>query len=121
MRILIVEDELLLAMDLHCLLNELGYENVYLAQNISRAFELFDAIHPDFAILDVNIGGDLVFPFATNLVSHNVPFVFSTGVRPETFSVEWQNYAILSKPVIGTQLDVAMRSLAVSHPILARR
>jgi DNA-binding response OmpR family regulator len=120
--ILIVEDEFLVRMDLQSRLSELGYENIYYAENISRAFELLDLISPDFAILDVNIGRDLVFPIAAKLASGNVPFVFSTGLSPETLPVEWQGRPVLAKPVTQPALEAALRSLnlweaAAANPV----
>jgi CheY-like chemotaxis protein len=120
--ILIVEDEFLVRMDLQSRLSELGYENIYYAEDISRAFELIDIISLDFAILDVNIGRDLVFPIAAKLASGNVPFVFSTGLSPETLPVEWQCRPVLAKPVTQPALEAALRSLnlwdaAAANPV----
>lgn len=110
-RILIVEDEFLLAMDLQSLLNDIGYKNIDLANDVSRAFELLDTASPTFAILDVNIGRDPVFPVAEKLASRDVPFVFLTGLSREKLPVEWQSYPVLSKPINGTALVSAMESL----------
>jgi CheY-like chemotaxis protein len=121
-RILIVEDEFLVGMDLQSRLNDLGYKNIYYAEDISRAFEVLDMISPHFAILDVNIGRDLVFPVAAKLAAGNVPFVFSTGLSRETLPVEWQGRPVLAKPVTQPALEAALRSLnlwdaAAANPV----
>jgi CheY-like chemotaxis protein len=118
-RILIVEDEPLIAMDLQSRLKDLGYENIYLADDISHAFELLDRVNPEFAILDVNIGCDLVFPVAAKLASRNIPFVFSTGLSQEMLPAEWQSRPLLVKPPKQTALEAAMRSLGLSGTAIA--
>jgi DNA-binding response OmpR family regulator len=109
--ILIVEDEFIIALGLQTLLNDLGYENVYHAENLLRAAELLDSVNPDFAVLDVNIGHSLVFPFAAELAARKVPFVFSTALSRETLPVEWQGCVVLSKPLERRALDSAIKSL----------
>jgi DNA-binding LytR/AlgR family response regulator len=110
-RILIVEDEPLTAMDLQGLLNELGYENISHAESISRALELIETINPDFAFLDVNIGRDTVFAVAATLVARKVPFVFVTGVSWENLPAEWRRYPVLAKPLMRAALDAAMHGV----------
>lgn len=113
-RILIVEDDPLIAMGLQSLLTDLGYNNIDHAENISGAFELLTTVRPDFAILDVNVGRDLVFPLATKLASGDVPFVFATGLSRETFPVEWRDHPILTKPLTRSELEAALRRVSLS-------
>ena len=79
-RILVVEDEFLLAMELEATLWKLGCEVVGPVRNLAEAVELA-ASEPDLdgAILDVNIGGEMVFPVADLLTTRSVPFLFATG------------------------------------------
>jgi two-component SAPR family response regulator len=110
-RILVVDDEPLIAMDLQSLLNELGYKNIAHAESNTRAFELLDTFSPDFAFLDVNIGRDTVFAVAAKLVASKVPFVFLTALSWENLPVEWRKYPVLNKPLMRITLEAAMHGV----------
>ncbi|RYI18350.1 MAG: response regulator, partial [Acetobacteraceae bacterium] len=79
-RILVVEDEVLLAMELEAMLRRLGCKVVGPARNLAEAMRLATtepALHA--AILDVNLAGEMVFPVADLLATRSVPFLFATG------------------------------------------
>ena len=79
-RILVVEDEYVLAQDLQRELEDAGAEVVGPVPSIAGAMALLDAgAAPDAAILDVNLGGEMVFPLAEALRERGVPFMFATG------------------------------------------
>lgn len=78
-RILIVEDELLVAMNLEDLLEEFGFEVVGPYPTLAEARVAVEADHLDGAVLDVNVRGELVFPLAEDLLKQQVPVVFCTG------------------------------------------
>ena len=79
-RILVVEDEYLLAQDLARELEDLGAEVLGPVPSVEEALALLDAeAPPDAAILDVNLGGEMVFPVAEALRERGVPFLFATG------------------------------------------
>jgi hypothetical protein len=59
----------------------------------------------DFAILDVNLGGEPIFPVAEVLKAHDKPFAFATGYGPAGLPEAWRERPTLSKP-FGAQ-DVA--------------
>jgi CheY-like chemotaxis protein len=109
-RILLVEDELLVALAMQALLENLGYADVSIAGELSQAFLLLAHAAPDLAILDVNIGREKVFPFAAELRSRSVPFFFCTGEKPETFPAEWQRYPVIAKPVDEALLRSALEA-----------
>ena len=111
MRILVVEDDPFIAMDMQDVLSELGHDEINLAHDLSSARTLLGSAHPEFAILDVNLGGELVFPLAAELLSRGIPFIFATGEPPSSFPPEWQEHAILAKPVDRTALGAAIRRL----------
>lgn len=79
-RILIVEDEAMVALEIDYGVQELGGEVIGPAYSLENAQELVDA-HPDIdgAILDVNLGGKDVYPVAHILQLRGVPFLFHTG------------------------------------------
>jgi CheY-like chemotaxis protein len=78
-RILVVEDEALVAFALEELLTECGYKVVGPAPNVRTAVKLLDAERIDAAVLDINLGGETVDPVARALATAGVPFVFTTG------------------------------------------
>jgi CheY-like chemotaxis protein len=78
-RVLVVEDEALVAFALEEMLNDFGYEVAGLAPNVRTALKLVGAERIDAAILDVNLGGETVDPVADALAAAGVPFVFTTG------------------------------------------
>ena len=84
-RVLIVEDEVLLAMYLEDLLTELGHEVVGQATRIDEAMELARESDIDFAFLDINVVGTKSFPIADILRQRGIPFAFATGYGAEGF------------------------------------
>ncbi len=78
-RILVVEDEMTIALLIEDMLTDLGHEVVGLAMRLQQAMELAATASIDFAILDVNLDGRMSFPVADLLNARGVPFVFATG------------------------------------------
>jgi CheY-like chemotaxis protein len=79
LRILVVEDDAMLAMALELTLSDLGCEVVGLASNLADAVPLAREAAIDGAVLDVNLAGEKVYPVADILAARNIPFVFATG------------------------------------------
>lgn len=104
MRILIVEDEFLIAAYLEDVLGELGYQDIFTAHSLEAARAHIQASPPEFAILDVNIGRNLVFPVAESLEVEEIPFLFSTGQRTDSFPLKWRQYPVLPKPAKSAEL-----------------
>src|SRR5690242_12596140 len=79
LRILVVEDNFVLADALRYLLA--GYDGVVtaIAPTVERALEAVEAEHVDVAVLDINLNGASVVPFAEHLGRAGIPFVFVTG------------------------------------------
>ena len=80
-RILIVEDEALIAMQLESSLIGLGHNVEAIATRMDKAVLLARTIDIDFAILDVNVAGIQSFPVADILRRRGISFMFATGVR----------------------------------------
>jgi len=78
-RILLVEDDPLLGLDLRTALVDAGLEVIGPARTLAEALRLAEAGEFAFAILDVNLDGKPVFPVATRLAERGVPFLFVTG------------------------------------------
>ena len=78
-RLLLVEDEALIALLTEETLNEAGYEVVGPASRLEAALDLAAREPLDGAVLDVNLDGVAVWPVATLLRERGVPFIFLTG------------------------------------------
>lgn len=76
LRVLILEDEILIALDLEQLFRDLGVEEVIVARNLDDVAA--DAGF-DVAVLDIMLAGRSTVEFASVLFSRGVPFVFATG------------------------------------------
>ena len=117
MRILVVEDEPLLAMMLEECLDELGHELVGTAATVEQAFERLDgaAQPPDFALLDFSLGGDSnSLPVARRLFAAGVPFAYLTGHASLDGEGDVPPAPILAKPFTLDQLDAAIRSFKLA-------
>jgi DNA-binding response OmpR family regulator len=95
--ILVVEDEMLLAMMLEDMLTDLGY-CVVKAARVGKATEIAAAASIDCAILDVNLDGENSYPVAKELRRRNIPFVFSTGYGAAGLRSDYRDSPTLSKP-----------------------
>jgi PAS domain S-box-containing protein len=98
-RILVVEDEALVAMALRESLGELGFSIVGPFSRISEAMSALRTTQIDAAVLDVNLGGDLVYPLADVLVADHVPFIFITGYGAEEINRRFAQVPVLQKPI----------------------
>jgi DNA-binding response OmpR family regulator len=110
-RVLIVEDEMLLAMNLEDMLQELGHEVVAVATRIPQALTLAANSEIDFAILDLNLSGELSFPIADTLRNRAVPFMFSTGYGSHGLIDSYRSEYVLAKPYVIRALEKAINSI----------
>jgi len=98
-RVLVVEDESLVAMLLETILEDMGCTPVGPASNIDEGMALAtDGERLDAALLDVNVAGRQVFPVAQALKDRGVPFVFSTGYGEGGLPEEWRGQSTIQKP-----------------------
>jgi DNA-binding response OmpR family regulator len=79
LKVLVVEDEPLIAIALQDLLTESGCAVVGPAASLEQGMRLIQEEAVDGAILDVNLGGEMVFPLADALAGQSIPFVYATG------------------------------------------
>ncbi|MGV4791774.1 response regulator [Rhizobium sp. F40D2] len=110
-RVLVVEDEFMLAEDLSQELTDAGAIVIGPAQSLTRAVELLAASDVlDAAVLDVNLHGEPVYPVADTLLKRHIPFVFTTGYDPSVLPVRFKSVACCAKPVDITKLLEAVQS-----------
>jgi CheY-like chemotaxis protein len=104
-RILVVEDDALLAMALEDSLAALGHEVVGPARQIAEALRLAETERLDGAVLDLNIGGASIEPVAKILDARRVPFAFSTGYTHNKVPLQWRSRPLLQKPYHPAELE----------------
>lgn len=111
-RILIVEDELLVALHLEDMLINLGHQVIGPCTRIRDAMESAHA-GIDFAILDINLAGTPSFPVADILRQRGIPFAFASGYGAAGLVDRFRSETILRKPY---DLHEVRRALAGSPP-----
>lgn len=110
-RLLVVEDEALVAMMIEDLLASLGCEVLASARSVQDALQAIAAIGPELegAILDVRLGDELVYPVAEVLERLGVPFAFATGFDAGSLEERFAHYPALAKPFEGVALMGLLR------------
>jgi len=98
-RVLLVEDEAMVAMMMEDLLTDLGVDVIGPYGTLAEAMIAARAEDFDAAILDVNLDGGTVYPLATLLIERDVPFAFVTGYEPSTIDPRFRGVPVLQKPV----------------------
>jgi CheY-like chemotaxis protein len=108
---LVVEDEYLVQLMLAELLAELGYDVVAVAANVKEGQQHAEQAKIDFALLDVNLGGEKVFPVADVLESRGIPFCFVTGYGTAGITPAHKTRPVLQKPFQKDDLARMLRHL----------
>jgi CheY-like chemotaxis protein len=109
-RVLVVEDEMMVALFIEDTLRELGCDVIEPAHTITDARARIEDHEIDAAVLDINIAEDEVYPIADLLASRGVPFVFATGYALESIQEEWRSRPIIRKPYHAEQLRAALEN-----------
>ena len=108
-RILVVEDDALIALMYEEILKDVGAEVVGPATTVDEAGKLAAANQISVALLDIRVGDHEVWPVARLLAGNGVPFVFCSGhFDAATLPPEWSGRPVLTKPVRPTQVIAAL-------------
>jgi CheY-like chemotaxis protein len=107
-RVLLVEDEALIAMLAEEMLAELGCVVHATAASVREALDHAGSGGFDVALLDVNVSRERVFPVAEALVRAGTPFAFASGYGGDEIAEPFRGYPILSKPYSTAQLQSAL-------------
>ena len=110
MRVIIVEDAILLAMELEAGLQEAGVQVVGSAALVDEAMALVDT-PMDAAVLDCNLNGESVIPVAEALAARGVPFLFATGYGETRGAPEGFDAPIIRKPYDVAQITSALAEI----------
>ena len=117
LRILLVEDEALVAMLIEGMLEELGCQVVEWAANVPAALRAVERDGFDGALLDVNLSGAPVYPVAELLAGRSLPFIFVTGYGRTADSLgRFPHAAVLKKPFDRAELGRMLREQIAGPP-----
>jgi light-regulated signal transduction histidine kinase (bacteriophytochrome) len=107
--VLVVEDNMIIALEAEEILASLGAKAVDMAGSVHDALRQIEAAKPSFALLDVNLGSETSLPVAVRLSALGVPFVFATGYG-ESFRIppELGAVAMIKKPYTADTLRRAL-------------
>ncbi|MGY4515835.1 response regulator [Lysobacter sp. HA18] len=117
-RLLVVEDEYLIADEMRRDLEALGASVIGPVPNVAAAMSLFDS-DPDIdgAILDINLAGETVFPVAAALEARRIPFVFWTAYESWTLPSEFRDRPRLAKPSSAEEALRYLRPMPVIETV----
>ena len=111
-RVLVVEDDFFIGLELAGILSDAGAEVVGPMQTVQAALAVADDRTLSAAVLDIRIGKDTVEPVARRLSEHEVPFLFYTGQsRSDPIRTIWPGCKVLAKPALPISLLIAVAGL----------
>ena len=110
-RILVVEDEMMVAMLLEELLTAFGLEIVGPTSRLGKAAEIASNQMIDAALLDVNIAGDDVYPVAKILAERGIPFTLVSGYAAGSIDTAYRERPRLQKPFTVLALERSLRAM----------
>ncbi|MGY5780649.1 response regulator [Rhizobium sp. LEGMi135b] len=112
-RILILEDNLIIAMEAEEILRLVGIQHVEIASNLEQAVNAVHSEHYDFAMLDVNLGESTSFGFARLLTERGIPFGFVSGYSDTLdFPADLRHVPLLNKPFDEQAMRLFVETLA---------
>jgi DNA-binding response OmpR family regulator len=115
-RVLIVEDEGLIALLLEELMQRMGYDVVAVASTLAQALDLAGTAEIDFAMLDINLNGQESFPAAAILRERGIPVIFATGYGDSILGSEFADALVVEKPFNREELRRVLGRLPPLRP-----
>lgn len=109
-RILVVDDEPMVAMMLEDALQDFGYRVVGPVENLRSAVQLAGSERIDAAIVDINIDGQVSDDVADKLMHRGIPFIFVSGYERNT-GLRYSDVPLLRKPFSVEDLQRAIESV----------
>ena len=112
--VLLVEDNLIIALDAEAMLLSLGARHVFVASNVKDALAILDHETPTFALLDVNLGAQNSFPIADRLFEMNIQFIFATGYGSGiNYPPDQKSLPFITKPYTRESIAKALGGFVV--------
>ena len=115
-RVLLVEDQMIVAMQIENMLRAAGCEVVGPVGTLQAAITLAHEEALDVAVLDINLDGEKVYPAAEELQTRGIPFILATGYGELTLPEKWRDQPRLSKPFRREQLEQLLSSVVIRSP-----
>lgn len=113
LRILIVEDEMTIALMLEDMILDMGHIVVDLPMRLPPALAAAHTAEIDFALLDVNLDGVKSYPVAQVLTERGIPFAFATGYGAQGLDPDFADRPVLQKPFTAQDLRKAIEKLVI--------
>ena len=110
LRVLLVEDEAIIAMTAEDMLEELGCTVAATASNLQEAFACVEERAFDVALLDINLNGQQSLPVAARLRHAGTPFVFTTGYGAAGCGAKYADVPLVTKPYQIGDLEAGIRA-----------
>lgn len=110
--VLVVEDEVIVAIELGEVLRDMGFRDVRVAHNLRRAEQEIAAALPDVAILDVNLGaGERTIGLGLKLAEKGTRIVFASGYNKSELAAEIQSFDFVEKPVSSDDIRAKLKAM----------
>jgi CheY-like chemotaxis protein len=110
-RMLVVEDEILVAMMIEDALASMGIEIAGVVGTLEEALSRAAEGGFDCALLDVHLRGRDIYPVADVLAEKGVPFIFATGYGQRMLPEKYRTRPVLQKPFVGAELERILATL----------
>lgn len=107
-KVLLVEDEPLLLMELTDIITEIGCEGIPSVGGLQGALEQARDLPLDAAVLDVNLAGQRVDPLANLLDARGIPFLFATGCSERLLPQQHRTRPLIEKPYRREEVAAAL-------------
>ena len=114
LRILAVEDEALIAMELEAMLEDLGHEVIGPASTVEDALALLQRAAPDAAVVDANLGGQSARPVVETLSKAGIPMVLASGYEARELNNLEISGVLVRKPYSERDLENALEEVLTS-------
>lgn len=112
LKVLVVEDQLIMAMTLEEMLRALGCAVVWHASGVTDALAMIRDHRPDLAVVDLYLSREPAYPIARWLDSERIPFVFLKGYGRRTILGDWASRPAIQKPfsvrALQSKLEAAL-------------
>jgi CheY-like chemotaxis protein len=110
-RILVVEDEMLVLMNIEMALEDLGCSAIGATATVADALQALSTHQFDAALVDVNLGGEKSYPVADALAQRGIPFAFCTGCGDHGERHDLDCRLVLRKPYLRSDLIAVLKQL----------
>jgi DNA-binding response OmpR family regulator len=113
-RVLVVEDEYLIAEEISEALHAMSIDVVGPVGNLQEAHDAVQDTSLDCAVMDINIGGGASFPLIDTLLQRNVSILLMTGYDQEELPIKYRSLPLLQKPLLRGELAETLERLLSS-------